>query len=199
MRQQPRLSAKLEVGARVDYAVNGGENFTNFWVFPDGSASDLATATTMTNWPSPYADGGVPANLSGLVFVRSQYKMTEVIDGLSHTYLMGEKHIEASRYFNGLDGGDEQGPYTSDDWDLVRWAMDPGGVGYLTPFRDRRLPNSFPYDRSLSLNFGGAHSAGFNMSMCDGSVKNIGYGIDQNVHRCLCNRRDKKVVDISSL
>ena len=33
------------------------------------------------------------------------------------------------------------------------------------------------------------------MVFCDGSVHLIGYGIDQEIHRCLCNRRDDKPVD----
>jgi prepilin-type N-terminal cleavage/methylation domain-containing protein/prepilin-type processing-associated H-X9-DG protein len=193
--KQPRLSAKLDVGARLDYAANGGENMSHMWVFPDGSGCDLAAAKT-TTWPDPYGDGGNSANLSGLVFVRSQYKLTDVKDGMSHTYMIGEKHLERSRYRNGTDGGDEQGPYTSDDWDLVRWAYDEaGGVGYLTPFCDKNSPNSFTHDRALSLNFGSAHASGFNVSLCDGSVRNISYAVEPLVHRYLCNRRDKHAVD----
>ena len=43
--------------------------------------------------------------------------------------------------------------------------------------------------------FGSAHSNGFNMVFCDGSVRAIGYEIDWHVHDYLGNRKDGQAID----
>ena len=44
-------------------------------------------------------------------------------------------------------------------------------------------------------NFGSAHANGFQMAFCDGSVQMMSYSIDNNIHRCLCNRKDGTALD----
>ena len=51
------------------------------------------------------------------------------------------------------------------------------------------------FDYFNSLRFGSAHSGGFNMAFCDGSVHTILYEIDPTVHAMLCDRQDGKVLD----
>jgi prepilin-type processing-associated H-X9-DG protein len=38
--------------------------------------------------------------------------------------------------------------------------------------------------------FGSAHPGGFNALLCDGSVRNINYNVDENVYMRLGNRAD---------
>ena len=52
---------------------------------------------------------------------------------------------------------------------------------------------------SNTWNFGGPHSGGFQAALCDGSVRSIGYHIDEVTHRRLANRKDKQVLDTSKL
>jgi prepilin-type processing-associated H-X9-DG protein len=47
--------------------------------------------------------------------------------------------------------------------------------------------------------FGSAHAAGFNMAMCDGSVRTISYSIDLTTHGYLANRQDGHPIDGSKL
>jgi hypothetical protein len=35
--------------------------------------------------------------------------------------------------------------------------------------------------------------------MCDGSVRNVGYSVDVNVHRWLGNRQDGNAIDAESM
>ena len=45
--------------------------------------------------------------------------------------------------------------------------------------------------------FGSAHPFTFGMAMCDGSVHQVSYSIDPNVHRILGNRNDKTPFDLT--
>ena len=45
------------------------------------------------------------------------------------------------------------------------------------------------------LQFGSAHSGGFNVVFCDGSTRSISYTIDADVHRSLGNRKDGEPID----
>ena len=45
------------------------------------------------------------------------------------------------------------------------------------------------------ISFGSAHLVGFNMALCDGSVRMVNYTIDLATHSRLCNRRDGLTID----
>ena len=47
----------------------------------------------------------------------------------------------------------------------------------------------------VCYNFGSAHLAGFNMALCDGSVRTISYSIDLMTHIHLANRKDGNRID----
>ncbi len=134
------------------------------------------------------------------------YSLKDVRDGLSHTYLLGEKYMDRDYMNDGISWGDDAGPYVSSDRNNLRWGSYPLDdtntyTYYLAPQRDGRGSPDDPNDVAYGLTgmgtfkFGSAHSAGFNMSMCDGSVRLINYNISEQVHRCLCNRTDGTVVE----
>jgi hypothetical protein len=123
----------------------------------------------------------------------------DVKDGLSHTYLLGEKYIDRDLVKNGLSWGDDAGPYVSSDRSILRWGSYPGEGGstyYLAPRHDGRGSPTDPGDIAYGMtglgtfNFGSAHSTGFNMALCDSSVRPINYDVSEKVHRNLCNRTD---------
>jgi prepilin-type N-terminal cleavage/methylation domain-containing protein/prepilin-type processing-associated H-X9-DG protein len=182
----PKMCLPLDVGCRTDYAGNAGENVNMpGWWGTGGGPSSLAAAATFS-WPST-------AISTGVFFVRSQYSVKDFRDGLSNTYLAGEKYVDANNIKTGLDLGDDQGPFVSDERDNVRWgAYSSSSNDYLDPRRDRAGLDD-------SWSFGSAHPTGFNMAFCDGSVKHVSYTISETLHRRLCNRRDGKIADTSDL
>ena len=192
--------------ARSDYAINGGD----FQTFPG------------TVWPALYgnkycgpanlADGGVPpcslaqaatarAAVSdvaevatGIGYFGSMVKMTDVTDGASNTYLVGEKNIEPDYYVNGYDPGDNEDEFMGENEDISRWT------GMLsTPPDDVHLPYPDTPGYVYGGAFGSAHADGFYISFCDGSVRFVSYSIDPYVHKYLGNRKDGQVIDAKKL
>ena len=176
---QPNLCGTLTNVARSDYAYNGGGPVARWSLGPDS----VALAATHT-WPDPSTYG-----FNGISYAHLVVRISEITDGSSNTYLVGEKALGVDMYSSGKSYGDDQCVYISDDLDSTRWCNADGpGV----PLVD--TPGVDLYDM-----FGAAHPAGCNMAMCDGSVCTIGYDIDPFVHQCLGARNDGQAVDKSEL
>ena len=105
------------------------------------------------------------------------------MDGTSNTYLGGEKYLMPEDYESGDSWGDDACYYTGVDHDILRWSND--------------FPAQDQPGLSAPMIFGSAHSAGFHMVMCDGSVQSIRYDVDEKVHRNLANRHDGELGDLS--
>ena len=111
----------------------------------------------------------------------------EVLDGLSHTYLVGEKYLPALNYTDGADLGDNEAATQGFDNDMCRIA----GEGN-EPMQDR-------IDEEHTDIFGSTHPEGFHAVFCDGSVHLIDYGISPEVHGNLANREDGQTVSSKSI
>jgi prepilin-type N-terminal cleavage/methylation domain-containing protein/prepilin-type processing-associated H-X9-DG protein len=122
---------------------------------------------------------------TGVVFVRSAVAMRDITDGTSNTYLVGEKYCWPDHYYDAGSLSDDQVLDCGVDWDVTRWTNPDVSCspGQDTPGVDR------PWV------FGSAHSNGFHMAFCDGSVQMINYSIDQLTHSYLGNRKDGYVID----
>ena len=129
-----------------------------------------------------YAANGRLENGMGIIYAGSLTTIKDIRDGLSHTYLLGEKNLIADRYKEGTSLGDSLPVYGNSFWDWER-------SGDVPPARDRRGMDNYTA-------FGSAHPIGFNMSFCDGSACTISYAIDPIMHLRLCDRRDGKVAVI---
>jgi hypothetical protein len=173
---------------RIDYAANGGDN-------------NIVDAT-QSRQPSSYAQGLDPSfwadypQNTGVCLAHSELRMASIRDGLSNTYLLGEKYLDPDNYTTGTDLGDNENAFTGLNWDLTRTAATSGspagGYNYEPPEPDTRgLVNYW--------NFGSAHPGVFVMMLCDGSVRNFKFGIDPETHRRLCNRADGLAIDPASL
>ena len=172
---------------RIDYAGNGGDN-------------NIVDAT-QTGQPGSYSQGltstywaGYPPN-TGVCIAHSELRMASIRDGISNTYLLGEKYLNPDSYTTGSDGGDNENAFTGLNWDLTRTSATSGtvatGYSYQPPEQD--TPGLANY-----WNFGSAHFGVFVMSFCDGSVRCEKFGINPETHRRLCNRADGMAIDPSS-
>lgn len=126
------------------------------------------------------ADGGLPDLQEGLVFRMSEVRAAAVRDGMSTTYLLGEKYVAAGLAEAGTDAGDTAPLFVGYSDDNLRWAYDP-------PLQDTR-------GLSRPQAFGSPHAGGVTMSLADGSVRSIPYDIDPTVHKALAGRKDGSVV-----
>lgn len=156
--------------ARSDYSGNGGDMFTGVH---DGPRTLAEGDDPNYQWPKL-------DEFSGIFRQRMPLKPADVQDGLSHTFLIGEKYASKLHYGSPGDHGNDQSPVSGDDWDLVRWTEEP-------PLHDNK--------DMLPTRFGSVHASGFHISNCDGSVRLISYSIDQDLFRQLGNREDGEPVE----
>jgi prepilin-type N-terminal cleavage/methylation domain-containing protein/prepilin-type processing-associated H-X9-DG protein len=200
--------------ARTDYAANAGDIVVDpglpagpAALFP-GSYPRWQSAQSYVSGPASVSEvegpsGDMTANArltfahvaywaSGISFCGSLITPSDVSDGLSSTYLLGEKYMPSDYYLNGYDGGDNEWALQGHAFDNLRFADPMAGYWGLNG-SDAPCPDTPGWASDLC--FGSAHSPGMNMALCDGSVRMIDYNIDRPTHRHLANRKDGQVVD----
>ncbi len=179
--------------ARSDYAACAGDQYYG-WDLP--GPSTVAEAISMTEsrtWPNVAVNGGGSFNGSspatGISYLRSRVKISDITDGTSNTYLLGEKYLSPDYYLNGMDGADNESMYCGYDNDNHRTTYYDGTHPDHQPMQD------MPGYAGNCATFGSAHAIGCNMALCDGSVRTINYSIDPETHRRLGNRKDGQTID----
>jgi prepilin-type N-terminal cleavage/methylation domain-containing protein len=141
---------------------------------------------TEVQWEYIYGTDSPPPNgVSGVFSRHGVCRLSSITDGASNTYLAGEKYLDPDYYETGQDGGDDQGWAAGYDYDTIRWT---------NATADDAPPQDTPGAANYKA-FGGAHSNGFFMAMCDGSVQMMSYSIDLETHRRLGNRKDGGAID----
>jgi len=119
----------------------------------EGPQDDSSAALSASPWPHSKA--------SGVFFAGSRIRTADITDGLSNTYLVGEKYVRM-RQAKGpedRDFGDDQAAYIGDDRDIRRWTAEP-------PLRDQR-------DLDAPDAFGSRHPSTWNVLFADGSVRGM--------------------------
>jgi prepilin-type N-terminal cleavage/methylation domain-containing protein/prepilin-type processing-associated H-X9-DG protein len=166
----------VPLGAKIDYAANAGDQ---------GPPNDDQNGN---GGKPPAPPPAIPAQFrfTGIVYQRSTIRLSEITDGTSNTFMVGEKHLAVQHYRTGLDLADNENLYCGFDNDHTRTSNNrrTGAVG------DIRFPPR-PDSRTADLRtYGSAHPSGFNACMCDGSVRNISYNIDEANFMRLGHRGD---------
>jgi prepilin-type N-terminal cleavage/methylation domain-containing protein/prepilin-type processing-associated H-X9-DG protein len=183
----PKPSGTPTRAGRGDYAINSGSTLGMSFNGPETLADgDSATFS----WPDMVGHASRPdLQFSGISHVRASISIRRITDGLSQTYLAGEKYLEPAHYETGESIGDKVSLYSGYCTDNHRFAM-----LNLPPTRDGSLPVA---ESQANLRFGGPHPGGVNVVLCDGSVHLIQYDVAPEVHYQFGHISDAGVVPTS--
>jgi prepilin-type N-terminal cleavage/methylation domain-containing protein len=189
----------VALSARADYAGNLGDGKPRDDPSADGGCPSFPSGPgSIAQLRDPEYESALTKNTDSKAFytnatgIFTMWKfrsVREVTDGLSNTYLVGEKHVNAAHYVDGIDEGDDQNMHQGLDRDIVRMASQK-----FPPYQDINEPLE---TGKYACNFGSAHSV-LLMGMCDGSVRTIGFDLDPVIHGRLGNRADDEAVSIPS-
>ncbi|WP_425401110.1 DUF1559 domain-containing protein [Aeoliella sp.] len=128
-------------------------------------------------------------HFDGMIYMRSEVSMRRVVDGTSHTYMVGEKTVRPEAYEASTsatpDHGDDEGWLTGHNGDNVRSSGSP-------PLPDTEGINAYE-------NWGSAHPGTFNVMFADGSARALSYDIDLDAHFALGTRAGGEIVDEADL
>ena len=184
----------IEQVSKTDYAANAGNirspEIPNEQGGPPEKGEDLLSIQASVEKKT--AEGDPIENWNGICFYRSQVNMRSVEDGTSKTYMVGEKWLYFENYDTGLDIGDTEPAFTGCNTDTLRvtYAQYP-----LVPDTELSQERNQP-TRTNGIGhrvFGSAHTGGFNMAMCDGSVDFVSFDIAPEVHAYRGGRNDGDV------
>ena len=155
------------VAAKTDYAVNAGHEVIAGLRGPDDFGQFDAY-----EW-------GISLEATGMAFLITEIRFSDVNDGASNTIFVGEKCLNVENYTSGMTIGDDQSMFIGDDADNRRW-------GYRSPVPDR--------DTEDIEAFGSAHPGTCNFVFTDGSVHGVANTIELQTMWDLSNRSDGNVV-----
>jgi hypothetical protein len=161
------------VGARTDYAMSGG------------------SAIAVTPYKIKFIGEGIWE-------YGRRTRLKNVADGMSNTYLVGEKAMDPLKYVTGDDFGD-RGPIAG--FNNPAPATNQGATNSYVRFavQDPKINTAVSRDASgncmICHNFGSAHYATWNVSMADGSVHSLSYEMDIKLHLALASINGNEVTD----
>ena len=146
---------------------------------PMGARTDYAMSGGSMEGPLGQPEKTGVAHNNGIWALGRRTKFRDITDGMSNTYLIGEKVMNPPDYFNGRDSMDLWPVVSSEN---VRVYVRMGGTN------DAPHGSQAPYQDSANgciscHSFGSAHAAAWNVVMGDGSVRSLPYSMDHMNHR----------------
>jgi prepilin-type N-terminal cleavage/methylation domain-containing protein/prepilin-type processing-associated H-X9-DG protein len=207
------LTDPIPTAARTDYAGNAYD-YLGFDMLTDSNPTVAAAVVGAITNGYPGADAFFgnssavkaavaylekwPGAQGGIVYPLSAVTVGQIQDGTSNTIFAGEVYADPDYYENGKSHTDSWCAYVGCSNNTSAYCID-GTVtnpnndkpNYGGAFRD--TPG---YARDAT--WGSVHAGGFNAAMCDGSVRQLSYGIDAHVLNNLGNRKDGQAIDVTA-
>lgn len=170
--------------ARTDYAANAGDH-----TWSESYTAEPSSIEQFQSGQYKIPDEMIAQTWTGVCFEFSELSDRMIVDGLSKTYMVGEKYLNPDNYDTGADPSDDWSMVSGhqDDQHRVSGHIDPNNSSarYYPPRRDQP-------GYSGRVEFGSAHASTWQVVLCDGAVKSMTYSIDPEVHRRLCHREDEQ-------
>ena len=169
---------ELKEIAKMCYCMNGGTIFLGNVTGPFNMAE------------APDHDWADTSECNGIVCQRSETTCSMISDGMSHTYLIGEKNVNPDHYTSYSKPGDSQSMFNGVDADNTRY----GGMD-TRPGESREYPLT-PDTPGVECHqcFGGPHPGVCLAVFCDGSIHTIHNSIELTLHHNLAARNDGAVL-----
>jgi len=151
---------------------------------------------------------GYTDTYTGVLFMRIKLPLSKITDGLSNTFLVGERDYESSEHGN-HEAANWLGQHRANFW------TGPHAYNFLTIFDkansnlqindyDPALPNNVPdtwpvssgnpWHGTAADSWSSAHPGGAQFVMCDGSVKMVLDSISDSTLADACHRSDGNVL-----
>jgi type II secretory pathway pseudopilin PulG len=163
------LKLPIRLSAKSDYAINTGDH-------GGGGPGASQSKQIPKNWDEvkdPSFQWYDTSKFTGISFGRSEVKSSELKNGTSKVYMLGEKTVEPDGYLTGTDKGDKASMYCG-------FGSDNGRSASGAPSVDDKIVHNTV--------FGSAHPDSWLAVFCDGSVHHMSYKINRSLHRQLANR-----------
>jgi prepilin-type N-terminal cleavage/methylation domain-containing protein/prepilin-type processing-associated H-X9-DG protein len=187
----------------TDYSGNGGDTddagtstlgLTPAVISDPRAARTIVYTGVIVPQPRDWRGGGDPAKRRwDTPIIAAKH----LLDGASKTMLVGEKYVPNIQYGGGT-WGDNFSWIQGNAWEGVRYSDNPP----LTDSDLSILGSPLQYSPLGELvcgdcdNFGGPHPGGFNVVLCDGSVRLVNFDIEHNTFKALTNRADGKTFEL---
>ncbi len=153
-----------------DYVGNGGS-----W----GSWSGLISSSNSLDGPL------VPS----VIYSGKTVMFANITKGTSNTLLIGEKYLDRAIAQTQSDCNDDQGWTDGWDNDTICFAQGSSSSNPVTP----PLPDGSV--GTCGLYFGGAHPAGMQSVLCDGSVRSVSFSVSPAEFLIFCQTQSGLVLD----
>jgi prepilin-type N-terminal cleavage/methylation domain-containing protein len=148
-------------GARTDYAISGG------------------SSTAAGSRAGSGAGENITLEYDGIWALGRRTALKNIVDGLSSTYLVGEKAMDVLHYTTGEDVGDRA--------PIAGLNDNFGAANSYVRFAAKPASRDIVNNCQACHDFGSAHAAAWNLSMADGSVHSLSYSMDVRLHRALAS------------
>ncbi len=177
------------VVARSDYRANAGNTNPGDEYGP----GNVEAAETFDWLYDP--DGRRYERQNGITHQRSEIELAQIVDGTTHTLMVGEKSLHPDQYESGCHGADDQTLFVGHDRDTLGYTYRPRTDPFEFVNNDRVTwpPVKDDAGGGGHWRFGGPHPAAVNMVFCDGSVQTVSYDVDAIVFALYGGRDDELV------